>query len=143
MSRSRHVDALLATVARDFICAIGEGYGKAIAVTYRELITVRARLLRRPLVRRYRLSDIVSVQLFRGYSVDRLMIELDGPHAPQLMVLFGHHTATNDLEGLLATIERLSRPERISEHARSRAVRSQRSRRAAFGALNNLALESS
>ena len=60
MNPSRHLDALLSRVARDFICASAEGFGVGVAVTRRELITCKARLFGRPVLRRYRLGDIDS-----------------------------------------------------------------------------------
>ena len=129
MRRSRHLDALLATVARDFIRATAPAYGGAVAVTYRELIIGRARLFRRPLLRRYRLSEIASVKLCRSHRVNRLMLEVDGSPPVTLMMLF-ELAAIGDFQRVVAAIER------YSESLRSKTVHRRRSHRAALGALS-------
>ncbi len=77
MKASRHLNAILTRVARDFICVTAEALGAAVAVTYRELIVARARLLRRPQLYRYRLADVTSVRLRRGHGISFLIVELD------------------------------------------------------------------
>lgn len=122
MKTSRHLESIFATVARDFICADAEGLGVGVVVTYGELVTAKARLFRRPLLRRYHLSDVESTRVRRGESISYLLIEVGG-HRPTTVMILYTTAAADDFERLVATLERLSRRRRYSGHTRRQASR--------------------
>jgi len=111
MKRSRRLDLILSTVARDFIRAVAEGFGVGVAVTYRELLTAKAGLFCRPVLRRYSLREIESIELRGGKNVNRLLVEVGGRQPATVMVLYGTSAAA-DFENLVATVSRLSRRRR-------------------------------
>ena len=109
MKPSRHLDALQRRVARDFIRASAEGLGVGVAVTRRELITCKARLLGRPVLHRYPLGTIESIWLRRGHSVSFLLVEFVKREEGSLMFLFGAASA-DDFDAVAAALERPVRP---------------------------------
>lgn len=121
MKPSRHLDALLSRVARDFIYASAEGLGIGVAVTRRELITCKARLFGRPVLRRYPVRDIESIWLRRGRSMSFLLVELVKRDEGSLMFIFGAASA-DDFDAVAAVLERLVRP-RSSAHRQRQARR--------------------
>ncbi len=121
MDTGRHLNAILARVARDFICATAEGFGLGIAATYRELIVARARFLRRPVLRRYRLTEVTAIRIRRGGTISFLLIEVRGCRPTTIMVLYGAGAAPA-FDDLAAVLER-----RCPRLARRRAFPQRRS----------------
>ena len=117
MQRSRHLEVIFSTVARDFICANAEGWGVGVAVTYGELVIAKARLFRRPVLQRYHLSDVGSIDVRRGSSVSYLLVEVGGRHPTHVMILY-NTSAGADFDRVVATIGRLSRRRRYSGQGR-------------------------
>lgn len=121
MKPSRHLDALFSRVARGFSRASAEGIGVGVAVTRRELITCKARLFGRPVLRRYPVGDIESIWLRHGHSVSFLLVEFVKRDERRLMFLFGAASA-GDFDAVAAALERLTRL-RSSAHLQRQARR--------------------
>ena len=113
--------ALLSRVARDFICASAEGLGVGVAVTRRELITCKAPLWGRAVLRRYPLGDIESIWLRRGPSVSFLLVEFVKRDEGSLMLHFGAASVA-DFDAVAAVLERRGRL-RTSAHRRRQPLR--------------------
>lgn len=111
MKRSPHLRLVFDTVASAFVCAEAEGWGVGVAVTYREILLGRRRLLRRSSVQRFRLRDVDAVEIRRGPGVNRLLLSFAGAGPTTVMVLFGPE-ALADLERLVAVMGILSRRRR-------------------------------
>src|SRR5512132_2936614 len=126
MERSRHLEVIFATVARDFIRADAEGLGVGVAVTYGGLMTARARRFRQPVLRRYQLSDLESIRLRHGNSVGYLLIEIGGRQPTTVMILYGIAAAA-DFERVVAVVGQLSRRRRSSTQGQRKAARRNRS----------------
>ena len=107
MKRSRHLEAIFKTVAHVFVHAHAEGIGVAVALTPRELIIAKARLFRRPVLRRYPLCDVGEIRVRRGKDVNCLFVDVSGQQPSTVMVLYTTAAAT-DFDRLVATIDRMS-----------------------------------
>lgn len=108
MKRSRRRELILSTVGNDFICAVAEGFGVGVAVSYRKLLTAKARLFCRPVLRRCSLREIESIELRGGKNVNRLVVEVGGRQPATVTVLYGTGAA-GDFANLVATVSRLAR----------------------------------
>ncbi len=122
MKRSRHLEAIFKTVARDFVRAHAEGIGLAVALTPRELITAKARLFRRAVLRRYRLCDVGEIRVRRGKDVNCLFIDVGGTAPSTVMVLYTT-TAARDVDRLVAAIDRMARHRNHGGQARPGVAR--------------------
>jgi hypothetical protein len=110
------LEAIFKTVAHDFIQAHAEGIGVAVALTARELITAKARLFRRPILRRYRLCNVDAMRVRRGKDVNCLFVDVGGQRPSTVMLLYTS-SAVRDVDHLVATIDRLSARRRSSGQA--------------------------
>ena len=106
MKRSRRWDLILSTVSRDFIRAVAEGFGVVVAVTYRELLISKGGLFCRPVLRRFSLGDIDSIELRSGRNASRLVVQARGRPPATMTVLYGTGAAA-DFANVVAAVGRL------------------------------------